>query len=841
MAKKKSRSAKRSVAVIPSGNLSLWNRQSDVRQHAIIALLLIGISFGFFAPIHFSSKQLVGGDTVQWISMANAMLDYEQETGDQALWATNAFAGMPGFMISYPTVVPQADMVVNFMRAWMWPSSHFLLLLFGMYLLTWYLSRDKLAGLFSAIAFSLTTYIPVFLVAGHNSKFVAVAWAPWLLLAFVYTLRKPSLKAGLLFAIVMALNLRAGHVQITYYTTIIIAIWWIFEAVHAVRSGSSKLFWQATAWLVAGSVAALLMIAQPYLAQAQYKQYTIRGASPGGEPGGMSWEYAMAWSQGFGELLTLLVADAYGGSTSYWGPKLFTGGPHYFGVLTIVLAIVALLRKRDTPTLAFGVAGFVMILFALGEHLSVVNRPMFNYFPMFDAFRVPETWLVAVSLVTSALAGIGIASLLRHEQHHNMWRPALLTFGATAGFLFLLLIAPGSALDFEKSGESERLFQQIQSQYPGVSISDPQVQQVLIQEINRRKTERRDLFASDTRRSLLFLAFGLLIVYLFFFRKLPGWLVGFTLSALIFFDLAGVDRRYFNADKLTISDSAEEEVQTFAFDSFIRDRIEEEGGPGHLRVLSLEFGLDPRVNARPSYFYESLGGYHGAKLRLYQDFLENILFSPSTNGLNATALNMMNTRYVVGRRAVPGYEMVFQDDASRNSVFENPDVLPRAFFVSRAEVIVGSEETWSRLHASDFDPAETVILTGFTDRPSTAIDSSSTAIVNLVAYTPREIVWRVNTDAPRWLVVSELYYPAGWTAEIDDLEAEIHQADYLLRAVHVPEGEHSIRMRFDPPAHLLGVWISRISTTLVYGGLVVLLLAGLLRRRHQRTEQLDQK
>lgn len=799
--------------------------------------MLVIVSFGFFAPIHFSSKQLVGGDTVRWISMANAMLDYEQEAGEQALWATNAFAGMPGFMISYPSVVPQADIVVNLLRAWMWPSSHFLLLLFGMYLLTWYLSRDKLAGLFSAIAFGLTTYIPVFLVAGHNSKFVAVAWAPWLLLAFAYTLRKPSLKAGLLFALVMALNLRAGHIQITYYTTIIIGIWWIFEAVHAVRSGSSKLFWQATAWLVAGSVAALLMVAQPYLAQAEYKQYTIRGTSSGGEPGGMAWQYAMGWSQGFGELLTLFVADAYGGNTSYWGPKLFTGGPHYFGVLTIALAVLALTRKRDPTTRALGVAGFVMILFALGDHLSAVNRPMFNHFPLFDAFRVPETWLLAVSLTTSILAGIGISSLLKAGRDQSMRRAAFLIFGATAGFLFLLLLAPDSVLDFEKRGESERLSQQIQSQYPGISTSDPQVQQVLTQEINRRKTERRDLFVSDARRSVLFLAFGLLIVFLFFREKLPDWLVGIAFAALILLDLGGVGRRYLNKDQLTSSSDAAEEVQTFAFDSFILDRIEEAGGPGHMRVLSLEFGLDPTVNSRPSYYYESLGGYHGAKLRLYQDFLENILFSPSTNGLNANALNMMNTRYVVGRRAVPGYEMVFQDDASKNSVFENPDVLPRAFFVSSTEVIVGSEETWTRLAASDFDPAETVILAGHTDLLSTPVDSSSTAIVNLVKFTPLEIEWRVDTDAPRWLVVSELYYPAGWTAEIDDQEAEIHRADYLLRAVHVPEGEHRIRMRFDPPSHTIGVWIACISTILVYGGLVILLLPELIRHRRKRTEE----
>ncbi|GMQ81442.1 MAG: YfhO family protein [Rhodothermia bacterium] len=832
MSKKKRRSAKRRKPPAPSTWTVLWEKQSEIRQHVIIILILLAVSFGFFAPIHFSSKQLIGGDTVNWSGMANAMQSYEQETGIKALWSPNAFAGMPGFLISYPLDIPQIDSFFGFLRGFMWPSSHLILLLFGIYLLTWYLSKDKIASLFSAIAFGLTTYLPIILVAGHNSKFVALAWAPWLLLAFAYGLRNPSFKSALLVALVAALNLRAGHIQITYYTVIVAVIWWIVEGVSAVRSHEAGRFWRASGWLGLGAILALLMVAQPYLVQWEYKTYSIRGAAAGGAPGGLSWAYAMAWSQGIGELLTLLVADAFGGGGAlYWGPKTFTAGPHYFGALTVVLAIIAVIRRPDPVTRSLGIASFVMILFALGENFALVNRVMFNYFPLFDAFRVPETWLSVVALTVSVLAGLGLASIFRNSPGETPDKPTMVTIGIVTGILLMMLFAPNAALDFEKPNEKAQVFQQVSVQYPGISERDPRVQQILSQEITRRKTERAERFQTDARRSVLFLVAGMLILFLFYRRKLPGWLAGFSFALLILLDLGGVGRRYVNEDALRTAKDAASVIPLFGFDQFILEQVAAAGGPGHFRVLSLEFGQGPSVNSRPSFYYESLGGYHGAKLRLYQDFLDNILFDPSTRALNSNALSMMNVRYVVGRRAVPGYEVVFQDDASVNSVFENPDVLPRAYFASEVESIDDASTVWTRLRSPDFDPSKSVILSRRTDRANAPIDSNSVAETTLLLHSPNELEWQVETDEPRWLVVSEIYYPAGWKATIDGQPVEIERVNYLLRAVYVPSGQHTVRMVFEPVMHTRGIWISGVATATVYGGLLFLLIPGLIPRR----------
>ncbi len=812
-----------------------WDRLSETRQHVVCLLFLVVVSFGFFAPIHFSGKNLIAGDTVRWMSMAKAMLSYQAETGDPALWSPNMFAGMPGFMISYGTRIVQADIVTSWLRSFIWPSSHLLLLLFGVYVLVWTLGRNKLSSVFSAVAFGLTTYLAILLATGHNSKFIALAWAPWLLVAFAYVLSKPSLRAGLLFAAAAALNLRAGHVQITYYVLFLAGVWWVGEGIRAGRAGEFGGFLKSTLWLAAGGALALVMVAQPYLAYAEYKHFTIRGAAPGGVEGGLSWAYAMAWSQGVGELLTVLVANAYGGGGSlYWGPKSFTGGPHYFGSLTVILAVLAIVRRRDALTWIFASAGFLMLIFALGENFPLLNRPMFDYFPLFSAWRVPETWMSVVALVTAILAGFGLSGLASGkslEAESAEKKRFFAVFGAGIGLLLILLTLQDTMMDFKRPGEEAQIFRQFQMQYPDITASDTQVQRVIAQEIGSRQAGRRAVFQKDARRSLLFLAAGFIIILLVQRRRLPAWLGVVGLILLISLDLGGVGRRYVHEGVLTRSADAGEEVPKYAFDDFILDRVEEAGGPGHFRVLSLEFGQDPSTNARPSFFYESLGGYHGAKLRVYQDFLEQILFDPSTNGLNPRAVDMMNTRYLIGARAPADYTMVFQDDASGNAVFENSRALPRAFFVGRAEILDTPSDVWNRLRSDSFDPAESVILMSDTGKEGSPLDSFSVARARLVVHTPREIEWEIETDADRWLVVSEVYYPAGWVATLDGSEIPIEQANYLLRAVFLPAGEHTLRMAFNPASHTMGVLVAGISTLFVYGTLFFLFAIWLYRRK----------
>lgn len=257
---------------------------------------------------------------------------------------------------------------------------------------------------------------------------------------------------------------------------------------------------------------------------------------------------------------------------------------------------------------------------------------------------------------------------------------------------------------------------------------------------------------------------------------------------------------------------------------------------GSFRVLSLESG-NPFTNARPSYHFESIGGYHGAKLRLIQDYIDHIFVDPASGRINENALDLLNVEYVISRGVLPETEAVYRSEQSGMLVLRNPDATPRAFFVGETEVIREDEETWDRIRSASFDPARTAILPEAIDFETTPIDSSSTIRVDLEFYSPREIVWNVETDAPRLLVASEIYYPAGWKATIDGEEVPIYRANYLLRAIPVPAGSHQVVMRFDPASHRAGVWISGISTILVYGLAIGLTARAATRRREEKEEE----
>lgn len=823
---------------------SWWTRMPQLRQHTICLVFLLLVALGFFAPALFSGKSVIGGDAVRGRSMAQAMVDYREATGEEPLWSPNAFGGMPGYIISFPRKIPQFDSVPTWFRTFAWPVSHFIFLLAGTYFLVFLLTRDTWSSVLAASAYGLTTYLPVLLIAGHNTKFITLCFAPWLVLAFLFVLRKPGLMAGLLFAMAASINLRANHIQITYYITILCGIWWVVEGISAWRKGEAKTFFGATGWLVLGSAVALLMVAQPYLSTFEYKEYSIRGAASGGGTGGLAWEYAMGWSQGIGEILTLLIADAYGGGgglgSTYWGPKIFTEGPHYVGGIALMLAALALWQVRNKAVLALGISAFLMTLFSFGENLAFLNRLMFNYFPLFSSFRVPETWLSVVAFQLAVLAGVGLYYATRpgetKDETESTTKATLVVAGVSLGLVALLLVGKGFFFDFEKPGEFQQIQQALAAQYQR-QANDPEVLRAADQYVETELIgPRKEKFQNDALRTLLFLLLAGAALLAYRKGKMPAWAMQVAIVLLVIMDLGSVGRRHFNEQRLQPTSNIENLIQTYAFDEFIMQQEEAAGGPGTFRVLSLETG-DPTKNARPSSHYESIGGYSAAKLRVIQDYYDHLFADRQTALPNDNALDLLSVKYVIARSTFPGMSIAYEDPNGMY-VLENEDALPRAFLAGETEVIGEVEALWERLKSSDYDPRRTVLLSEPADFTPTPIDSASTTEVSLESFSPREIRWSVETDAPRWLVASEIYYPAGWNAYINGDPAPIHQADYLLRAVPIPEGTHEVVMRFEPTSYRASIWISGVSTALVYGALLAFL--GMAWMRRQKTpEQTD--
>jgi hypothetical protein len=794
----------------------------------------------FYAPVLFQGKAVGGPDKISYLANAEVLIEHRTETGEQALWNPNVFGGMPAFMISYKQAVPQLDTVINLIRQIAWPAGHLVLLMVGVYLLVFYLARDHFSGALSGVAFGFTTYIPIILAVGHGSKFVALAYAPYVLLAFVYTLRNPSLLGGLVFASILALELRAKHPQITYNVLMLALIWWGIELVWAWKEDRILKFGRSTGWLALGTGVGVLMVAQPYLSIYEYKQYTVRGAkaAAGGTGGGaMGWEKAMQWSHGPKELLTLVIAEIFGGGgQTYWGPKIFTEGPHYVGGVVVALAGLAFWREGRRVVWGLGAGVLGTVLFALGKYAAWINRPLFEYFPFFDAFRAPSMWLGVSALGLTVLAGMGLDYALRRDssrssrtgqRFNSRQRPILWAFGAVFGLVVLLWLTPNTFLDFEKPNEEQRMTRMLLRQNPNVSSNNRRVQRAVQRQMQKLREQRRSAFVTDAQRTLLFLlvAAGALLLY----RRdyIQPWMAGLIVVGVVVVDLWGVDKRYLGADEYANSEDLERQISTYNFDRFLRRKKQEAGGMGHFRVLSLAEG-NPTSTARPSYYYESVGGYHGAKLQRYQDYLDQIL-QLSQPVPNENGLDLMNTRYIVSRQQLPRTEVVHRSQRSGVLVLRNPDALPRGFFVGQTEVVEKPKRMWKRLRSDAFNPRQTALLSDPLDAPVTALDSNSTAEVTRERYSLDEIEWTVNTDAPRLFVASEVYYPAGWNAYLDGEKVPIRRVDYLLRGVHVPEGEHTLVMRFEPKADRYGTWVSAGTTSLVYGGIGV--LAGLRVRR----------
>ena len=848
---------------------SWWDRMSSRSQHLVCLSLLLAVALGFWAPT-LGDQMLVGGDTVQWRGMAQAMIDYEEVSGGYALWAPNLFGGMPGYLIQYPKFAVGLDSVLTGLRELgLWPVAHLFAMMVGVYVFCFYVLGTRLTGLVAASAFALTTYIPIILVAGHNTKFIALAMAPWLLFGFVYALNprdhpgwKRWLLSALVFAVVLSVNLRAQHVQITYYVAFICLVWGLIETVFSVREGRGRWIARSAGALALGSALGLLMVAQPYLAQIEYKAFTIRGAS---DAGGLGWEYAMAWSQGFGELVTLAVADAYGGGGgAYWGAKPFTAGPHYLGAVALMLAGIGVYGMRRRVAWGLGAAALLMTLFALGENLAFVNRPMFALFPLFDAFRVPETWLIAVALCLSILAGFGVHYLARNEVTEagaeRKRRAVLVALGLSVGLVVVLLIGRDVLFSFERPGELASVQAEAARQF-SLAPTDPRVGQAATEYVASVQETRRDGYTADALRSLFFLALAAALVLLSRRGTLPSWAMALGLFLLVTIDLWGVGRRYFDADSSALtSGSVEQAVPRFDFDGFIQERVAEAGGPGQFRTLPL--ALNPFNSAREAFYYESVGGYHGAKLGLAQDYIDRLF--PGEGGVpNANAMDLMSTRYVISGRPLPGMQPVYQSQQTGAVVLENPDYLPRAFFPARVEVIRDDDALIRRLRSPETDLREVAFLSEAPADPSVLAPAASAVMptpgqavpepetvgafaqdslaasadsllaaapppppvsVKIERFRPNEILYRVRTDRPRLLVLGEVYYPAGWTATLnDEAEVPIWRTNYLLRGVRVPAGEHLLALRFAPASHTVGRWIAGGASLGVYAALLLLL------------------
>ncbi|MDZ7721155.1 MAG: YfhO family protein [Balneolaceae bacterium] len=799
-----------------------WDKLSTGKQH------LLALGFLFLLPffLHFSStlggQQYMGSDVIQWRAGAESLIEYKEETGEIAHWATNMFSGMPANTISHPPKVMNLDNTLLSFLDFIYPAAQMWILLGGAYLMFIMLGSRPLSAVFGAIAIGFTTYVALIIGAGHKAKFVAYIYIPWLYVGYLMITRSQKNRwiSFFIFALALTLHLRAYHPQITYYFLFPLGTLFIYDWVKAIKEDQSKKFLKYSGWLVGAGIVAIFITFQMYWSTLEYSPYSMRGGTAAAGTDGLARDYAFGWSQGWGELLTLLIPGAYGGSELYWGPKSFTSGPHYFGAFAFLFFMFGLMKSSHKFKHLFLWPGVAAVLFSLGEHFGLLNNLMFGFFPLFDKFRVPETWLIMAIFCFSAISVFGLDWLIteiRKRMQKGNWKMPLFISSAIA--LGAILIAL-QGLSFEKPGERQQLEQRVAVQN-NVSVDDPRVSQTVSNLLQTQIIpERKDLAQKDAIRFALLFVIGAGIIWAMGAGKIPISAGAISLCVILAYDLMSVDKRYMSESALVDDDTSREEViqqRQRGLDQFVSENVSHEEG-WEYRVFPI---LDnPFNNAIPAYFYPSVGGYSGAKLGYYQDLIDRYfrdfigqMYRSGATNANTGVLNMLNVKYVTAPQpfSPPGFEVVHPTD--QGVVMENLNVLPKAFFADSVAVMENQQEVLNQL-TGDFDPTKTAYVT---QESSLNIQADSTASVTVTEYNPNYISLDISRSEPGFLVLSEIWYPPGWTATLNGEEMDIIRTNYVLRGFEIPAGNHTLEMTLEPVWYTTGKWIARFGNLLLFG------------------------
>ncbi len=817
--KKTSRKTRKRSASAPSIP-DLWEQIPLKYRHLIVLVFLLMVPSFIFSEVYFSGQQFFAHDIQQFRATAQSVIEYQEETGEDALWATHIFSGMPSYTVYGNKTFTHIDTLIRRTFSTMFiPAIPLTICIGGVYFLFWLMGYRPLPAALAALAICLTTYIPIIVGAGHNSKLIAYSYIPWVMSGYWMLSRSQQRLAGLfLFAIALNFTLRAEHIQVLYYFLYVLAIWFVYDGVTAYRNQTLTGWSRRAALMILAGLLALAANTQPYWSMYEYTPFSIRGGSELQEEetgGGLDVDYAFAWSQGRAELLTLIIPDSFGGSSAdgtYWGPKTFTSGPHYLGAIVFLMLLVGLFRAPGRLKYVFVGSGVLALLFSLGKHLYSFNILFFQYMPLFNKFRTPEMWLIVTVFSCAVVASMGMKWL------YDSWKDGTLSLralylpgGIALAFALFFIVFTGSLLSFEKEGEHELLAQQIASQQ-NMRVDDPQVQQFARRYIEGQlRPERMERATSDSRRFLIFILLGSGLLAGAALRKIPAnyALAGLVLLASI--DLVQIGNRYVDKSGLIHADQSPNEVLAAQIRSIDR-YIEEQKRDGQVwSWRSFPLGDNPFNNAVPAAFvYPSIGGYAGAKLSNYQDVIDHALYN-GPSGLNNEVLNMLNTRFLTYQAPLnlPGWDVVYQGNGG--VVMENRQVLPKTWFVDSLIVAGTAHDAIDELNR--FEAATTAILQEVDRIP--VIAPTDNRITEVTEYGPREIRISVETDASSFLVLSEIYYPAGWQATLNNEPIDIHRTNYILRGFEIPAGEHELILRFDPRSHILGSRLSWIFNIII--------------------------
>jgi hypothetical protein len=826
------------------------NIYTDKYPNAIALGIFFLLIFVFFYDVLFGGKTFVAPDAQVAAALSKPLGKALWENHTYPQWMPYIFGGMPSFgSLMYNPFVYVPYILLDLIRKVL-PFSgllnhivHYPLAGIGVFVFLRSKGVHFWAGLLGGLAFMFTPYLITMEVFGHGSQMMTAAYIPLAIWAVDQLLRKRSLLYLGITALVIGLQLQRGHVQIVYYSWMAVGIYALYFLIRKWRI-ENKLneVPKSLAYLVVALVLGFGLAAILYLPVYEYTPYSIRGG--GGANGGVGIEYATQWSFHPKEMLTFLVPSFFGfGGQTYWGAMPFTDYPNYMGIFPLVLAIFAFVRKRRETTWYFATIILISLMISFGRHFSPLYNLLYNYLPFFNKFRVPVMILILVQFSVAVLAGMGLQNLVdlikgevkevknKNIAANNIFKISVWVVAVVVGLVLL-----GTLF-------KDTFFKFMNSLYP------VRYQFNIQQQLNQT---RFDLLMKDLWVMTIFLVAGLALLWGHLKRSLNAVYFGLFLSLLTLIDLWIVD---YKLNKPQPQQSMEAYLATDEAISFLKQD----------KDLYRIFPLPPLFgeNRWAAHEIATIGGYYPAKLNLYQNFIDqlnlpngfiNKYYKAQTRDgqetyqplsadqlpkkerkVHLTALNLLNVKYIVSPYQIPEPDfslvktakMSFRGQPYTMLIYENKNVLPRAFFIDSIRVVASQDAVLEIMKSGEFDPTQVAVIE---ETPESQLDGQGQGSVQVTEYQVNKIKIQSQTEATKLLVLSEVYYPKGWKAFVDGQPVKIYKTNYLFRSVIVPEGSHEVEFRFESPAFKAGLAVSGISWLII----VVLFGLSVVQRRKQK-------
>lgn len=822
--------------------------------HLVAIVLFALITMAYLSPL-LQGKQLKQSDITNYQGASKEISDWRNATGEEALWTNRMFSGMPAYQISVmysSNLVKYIDKI--FTLGLPHPAGMVFLYFMGFYILLLVMKVDYRLSIVGAIAFALSSYFFIIIDVGHNTKAHAIGYMAPVIAGIILVFRGRYLLGGILTALFMALELYCNHVQITYYMLLTVFILAVLELVKSFREKLLKNYIRSAMVIAVAMIVSVGANLTNLWSTYEYGKYTTRGKTEltfdkENQTSGLDRDYATDWSYGKMETFTLLIPNYMGGSSSgdlsessdtykalkengvqsagkiikslplYWGPQDTTSGPVYVGSIICFLFILGLFVVKGKYKWWLLSATLLSVFLAWGKNMMWFTDLFFDYVPGYNKFRAVTMTLVIAELCMPLLAILALKRIFDPEMPRNEKMKALKFSGIiTLGILVVFGFFSGSYFDFVGSSDKSL----VAAGYPEWLITAIQ-------------SDRHNLVIADTFRSLAFIAIAFVFILLFTMNKIKNsGIVIAALGILVLADMWTIDKRYLKDENFTSKSKMNSIFAKSAADEYILNDTTK-----YFRVLELS---NPFNDALTSYYHNSIGGYHGAKLKRYQELIQyrikgeiesiKAAFSaPSPDSAlyvtlaKLPVLNMLNTKY-----------LIYSGDYA--PLVNSRNALGNAWFVKNYKLVESADS--EIIAIGDFDPASTAIIDKrYEDYVSNLkLDRDSTDAVELTTYAPNELVYSSKSANEGLAVFSEIFYDKGWDAYIDGVKTDYIRVNYVLRAMKIPAGTHTIEWKFEPQVYYTGEKITLAFNILLIIGLVGGLILEL--RGKNKTKKEDQ-